>query len=153
MGLAGGAKNVDFRVFGKIFASWVASLPVAGFGAVALYVAMGSTAINLIVVLPIAFATVAYVLWVTRDDEVVIEDALADVGGDGTKQPTVFELFHKHAEAVEVTVDHMLTAVDKATKGEDASAEIQATIDAELAADNLKNAQEKSQFQRMEITD
>ena len=29
-------------------------------------------------------------------------------------------------EAVEVTVDHMLTAVDKATKGEDASAEIQA---------------------------
>lgn len=140
VGLAGGAKNVDFRVFGKIFASWVASLPAAGFGAVTLYVAMGSTAINLIVVLPIAFATVAYVLWVTRDDEVVIEDALADVGGDGTKQPTVFELFHKHAEAVEVTVDHMLTAVHKATKGEDASAEIQATIDAELAADNLKNA-------------
>ena len=60
--------------------------------------------------------TVAYVLWVTRDDEVVIEDALADAGGDGTKQPTVFELFHKHAEAVEVTVDHMLTAVDKATR-------------------------------------
>ena len=140
VGLAGGAKNVDFRVFGKIFASWVASLPAAGFGAVTLYVAMGSTAINLIVVLPIAFAMVAYVLWATRDDEVVIEDALADVGGDGTKQPTVFELFHKHAEAVEVTVGHMLTAVDKATKGEDASAEIQATIDAELAADNLKNA-------------
>ena len=31
VGLAGGAKNVDFRVFGKIFASWVASLPAAGF--------------------------------------------------------------------------------------------------------------------------
>ena len=88
----------------------------------------------------IAFAAVAYVLWVTRDEEVVIEDALADVGGDGTKQPTVFELFHKHAEAVEVTVNHMLTAVDKATKGQDASKEIQATIDAELAADELKNA-------------
>ena len=49
-------------------------------------------------------------------------------------------MFHKHAEAVEVTVDHMLTAVDKATKGEDASAEIQATIDAELVADDIKNA-------------
>ena len=140
VGLAGGAKNVDFRVFGKIFASWVASLPAAGFGAVTLYVAMGSTAINLIVVLPIAFATVAYVLWITRDEEIVIEDALADVGGDGTKQPTVFELFHTHAEAVEATVENMLTAVSKATAGEDASAEIQATIDAELYADDIKNA-------------
>jgi uncharacterized protein Yka (UPF0111/DUF47 family) len=140
VGLAGGAKNVDFRVFGKIFASWVASLPAAGFGAITLYVAMGSTAINLIVVLPIAFATVAYVLWITRDEEIVIEDALADVGGDGTKQPTVFELFHTHAEAVEATVENMLTAVSKATAGEDASAEIQATIDAELYADDIKNA-------------
>ena len=140
VGLAGGAKNVDFRVFGKIAASWVASLPAAGFGSVTLYVAMGSTAINLIVVLPIAFAAVAYLLWVTRDSEVVIDDALADVGGDGTKQPTVFELFHKHAEAVEQTVDNMLSAVEKATSGEDASEEIRATIEAELHADELKNA-------------
>jgi len=30
VGLAGGAKAVDFRVFGKIIASWLASLPAAG---------------------------------------------------------------------------------------------------------------------------
>ena len=140
VGLAGGAKNVDFRVFGKIFASWVASLPAAGFGAVTLYVAMGSTAINLIVVLPIAFGAVAYVIWLTKDDEIVVEDALADVGGDGSKQPTVFELFYTHAEAVETTVENMLTAVEKATSGDDATVEIQATIDAELHADEIKNA-------------
>ena len=141
VGLAGGAKNVDFRVFGKIAASWVASLPAAGFGAVTLYVAMASEPINLIVVLPIAFASVGYVLWITRDDEIVVEDALAEAGAaDGDKQPTVFELFHTHAEAVEATVESMLTAVSKATAGEDASAEIQATIDAELRADDIKNA-------------
>jgi len=140
VGLAGGAKNVDFRVFGKIAASWVASLPAAGFGAVTLYVAMASTPLNMIVVLPIAFAGVAYVLWITRDDEIAIEDALAEASGSGDKQPTVFELFHTHAEAVEATVENMLTAVSKATAGEDASAEIQATIDAELYADDIKNA-------------
>ena len=39
VGLAGGAKAVDFRVFGKIAASWVASVPAAAFGAVVLFVA------------------------------------------------------------------------------------------------------------------
>ena len=42
VGLAGGAKAVDFRVFGKIFASWIASLPAAGFGSIVIYVASGS---------------------------------------------------------------------------------------------------------------
>ena len=143
VGLAGGAKAVDFRVFGKIVASWVASLPAAGFGAIVIYVASGSDPINLIVILPIAFMGVVWVMWKTKDDEVHVEDALADVGGDtGSRQiaPTVFELFHTHAVSVEVTVNHMLEAVNKAADGKDASAEIQATIEAEHAADNLKAA-------------
>ena len=143
VGLAGGAKAVDFRVFGKIVASWVASLPAAGFGAVVIYVASGSDPINLIVILPIAFMSVVWVMWKTKDDEVHVEDALADVGGDtgsGQIAPTVFELFHTHAESVEVTVNHMLNAVDKAVDGKDPSAEIQATIEAEHAADKLKAA-------------
>ena len=86
---------------------------------------------------------VVWVMWKTKDDEVHVEDALADVGGDtGSSQiaPTVFELFHTHAVSVEVTVNHMLEAVNKAADGKDASAEIQATIEAEHAADNLKAA-------------
>ena len=143
VGLAGGAKAVDFRVFGKIVASWVASLPAAGFGAIVIYVASGSDPINLIVILPIAFMGVVWVMWKTKDDEVHVEDALADVGGDtgsGQIAPTVFELFHTHAVSVEVTVNHMLEAVNKAADGKDASAEIQATVEAEHAADNLKAA-------------
>lgn len=141
VGLAGGAKNVDFRVFGKIAASWIASLPAAGFGAVTLYVAMGSDPLKLIVVLPISFLLVGYVMWKTNGDEIFVEDALADAGGDNSKyDPTVFELFHTHAEAVENTVNHMLSAVKKATDGEDASEEIKATIEAELKADDIKNA-------------
>ena len=42
VGLAGGAKAVDFRVFGKIFASWVASIPAAGFGSIVIFVAVAS---------------------------------------------------------------------------------------------------------------
>ena len=141
VGLAGGAKNVDFRVFGKIAASWVASLPAAGFGSITLYVAMGSDPLKLIVVLPISFLLVGYVMWKTNGDEIFVEDALADAGGDNSKyDPTVFELFHTHAEAVEDTVNHMLSAVKKATDGEDASEEIKATIEAELKADDIKNA-------------
>ena len=141
VGLAGGAKNVDFRVFGKIAASWVASLPAAGFGSITLYVAMGSDPLKLIVVLPISFLLVGYVMWKTNGDEIFVEDALADAGGDNSKyDPTVFELFHTHAEAVENTVNHMLSAVKKATDGEDASEEIKATIEAELKADDIKNA-------------
>jgi predicted phosphate transport protein (TIGR00153 family) len=141
VGLAGGAKNVDFKVFGKIAASWVASLPAAGFGSVTLYVAMGSDPLKLIVVLPISFLLVGYVMWKTSGDEIFVEDALADAGADGGKyDPTVFELFHTHAEAVEETVEHMLTAVKKSASGEDASEEINATIEAELRADDIKNA-------------
>jgi|TARA_B110000444_G_scaffold26657_2_gene22046 PiT family inorganic phosphate transporter len=141
VGLAGGAKNVDFRVFGKIAASWVASLPAAGFGAVTLYVAMGSDPIKLIVVLPISFLIVGYIIWKTNGEEIFVEDALADASGSSGKyDPTVFELFHTHAVAVEDTVNHMLSAVKKSTNGESAEKEIKATIEAELKADEIKNS-------------
>ncbi|MDC1420033.1 DUF47 family protein [Euryarchaeota archaeon] len=139
VGLAGGAKNVDFRVFGKIAASWVASLPAAAFGSITIYMAMGSDPLKLIVVLPIAFIAVGYIMWKTKDDEIHIEDALADAGGNKDIMPTVFELFHSHALLVEETVEHMLTAVEKATNGEDPSKEINDTIESELRADELKN--------------
>ena len=140
VGLAGGAKNVDFRVFGKIVASWVASLPAAGFGSVVIYVASGSDPINLLVIIPISFLMVGYVMWATKDNEVFVEDALADAGGDAEKgASTYFELFHTHAEAVEETVNHMLDAVNNAADGKDPSEAIEATISAELNADNVKN--------------
>ena len=136
VGLAGGAKAVDFRVFGKIAASWVASVPAAAFGAIVLFVASGGESLNMIVLLPLSFIAVGYAIW-KSGGEVHVEDALSDVGGDG-HSTTPFELFHEHAQAVEKTVEHMLEAVNTACDGEDASEAIQATIDAELVADNVK---------------
>ncbi len=137
VGLAGGAKAVDFRVFGKIAASWVASVPVAAFGAIVLFVASGGNDLNMIVILPLSFLAVAYAIW-KSDGEVHVEEALSDVGGDGFAV-TPFELFHTHAQAVEETVENMLEAVNISCDGGDASAAIQATIDAELKADNIKS--------------
>jgi predicted phosphate transport protein (TIGR00153 family) len=140
VGLAGGAKAVDFRVFGKIIASWLASLPAAGFGSIVIYVAVGSDPIKLLIVIPIAFAAIIYSIWATRDGEVFVDDALADAGSNSEKgAPTYFELFHTHAEAVEDTVNHMLEAVNIAADGNDPSEAIEATIAAELKADNVKN--------------
>mgnify|MGYP003308076611 FL=1 len=136
VGLAGGAKAVDFRVFGKIAASWVASVPAAAFGAIVLFVASGGESLNMIVLLPLSFMAVGYAIW-KSSGEVHVEDALSDVGGDG-HSTTPFELFHEHAQAVEKTVEHMLEAVNTACDGEEASEAIQATIEAELAADNVK---------------
>ena len=140
VGLAGGAKAVDFRVFGKIVSSWVASLPAAGFGSIAIYVASGSDPIKLLVIIPIAFAIVAYVIWATWDDEIYVEDALSDAGSaDNKGAPTHFELFHAHAVAVEETVGHMLSAVNAAADGEDPEDHITSTVEAELRADEVKN--------------
>ena len=136
VGLAGGAKAVDFRVFGKIAASWVASVPAAAFGAIVLFVASGGESLNMIVLLPLSFIAVGYAIW-KSGGEVHVEDALSDVGGDGHSS-TPFELFHEHAQAVEKTVEHMLEAVNTACDGEDVSEAIQATIEAELVADNVK---------------
>ena len=140
VGLAGGAKAVDFRVFGKIIASWLASLPAAGFGSIVIYVAVSSDPIKLLIVIPMAFAAIIYSIWATKDGEVFVDDALADAGSNSEKgAPTYFELFHTHAEAVEDTVNHMLEAVNIAADGNDPSEAIQATIAAELRADNVKN--------------
>ena len=139
VGLAGGAKAVDFRVFGKIFASWVASIPAAGFGSVVIFVAVASDPVHLIVVLPIAFAAVVYVMWATREGEIYVEDALSDASGSDGSAPTHFELLHTHALAVEETVAHMLDAVNKAADGKDPKKEIEATVEAELRADVIKN--------------
>ena len=140
VGLAGGAKAVDFRVFGKIVSSWVASLPAAGFGSIAIYVASGSDPIKLLVIIPIAFAIVAYVIWATWDEEIHVEDALSDAGSvDNKGAPTHFELFHAHAVAVEETVGHMLRAVNAAAEGEDPEDHITSTVEAELRADEVKN--------------
>ena len=136
VGLAGGAKAVDFRVFGKIAASWVASVPVAAFGAVVLYVASGGDPLKMIVILPLSFIAIGYAIW-RSGGEVHIEDALSDAGGDGLAT-TPFEVFHQHAEAVEGTVGHMLEAVNTACDGGDPTESIQATIEAELIADNVK---------------
>ena len=136
VGLAGGAKAVDFRVFGKIAASWVASVPAAAFGAVVLFVASGGDALNMIVILPLAFMAVGVAIW-KSGSEVHVEDALSDVGGDGN-EATPFELFHDHARAVEETVEHMLEAVNAACDGEDATEAIEMTIKTELKADYVK---------------
>ena len=136
VGLAGGAKAVDFRVFGKIAASWVASVPAAAFGAVVLFVASGGDVLNMIVILPLAFIAVGVAIW-KSGSEVHVEDALSDVGGDG-HEVTPFELFHEHAQAVEETVEHMLVAVNAACDGEDATEAIEMTIKTELKADYVK---------------
>ncbi|RJU90034.1 MAG: DUF47 family protein [Candidatus Poseidoniales archaeon] len=136
VGLAGGAKAVDFRVFGKIAASWVASVPAAAFGAIVLFVASGGEPLNMIVLLPISFMAVGYAIW-KSSGEVHVEEALSDVGGDG-HSITPFELFHAHAQEVEKTVEHMLEAVNIACDNGDAAEAIQATIESELAADNVK---------------
>ena len=136
VGLAGGAKAVDFRVFGKIAASWVASVPAAAFGAIVLFVASGGDSLNMIVLLPLSFLAIAFAIW-KSSGEIHVEEALSDVGGDG-HAITPFELFHGHAEAVEKTVEHMLEAVNLACDDKDPSEAIQSTIDAELNADHVK---------------
>tara|TARA_B100000900_G_scaffold230390_1_gene195635 strand:+ start:172 stop:2295 length:2124 start_codon:yes stop_codon:yes gene_type:complete len=138
VGLAGGAKAVDFRVFGKIAASWVASVPAAAFGAVVLFVASGGDMLNMIVILPLSFIAAGYAIW-KGGSEVHVEDALSDVGGDG-HEVTPFELFHEHAQAVEETVEHMLMAVNAACDGEDATESIEMTIKTELKADYVKSS-------------
>ena len=137
VGLAGGAKAVDFRVFAKIAASWVASVPVAAFGAIVLFVASGGSLLNMIVILPISFIAVGIAIW-KSGGEIHIEEALSDASQERLKT-SPFHKFHEHAQSVEVTVNHMLKAVNDACDGNDPSEAIKATIDAELEADNVKS--------------
>ena len=138
VGLAGGAKAVDFRVFGKIAASWVASLPAAAFGSVVLLVLSGGDFLTMVIWVTLAFVAVATVMWRTRGNEIHVEEALADIGGDGSAV-TPLEIFREHATAVTTTVDCMLEAVDFAIKGDEKLDEaVKATSEAEHKADKLK---------------
>ncbi|HIB24216.1 MAG: hypothetical protein CXX81_20190 [Methanobacteriota archaeon] len=143
VGLAGGASAVDFRVFWKIAASWVASLPVAGFGAVIFYIMFAGTPMNVVVVTVLAFAITGYVVIKPipeRDDE---EDAvdieiIAPLPSVEVMGVSPFELFHEHAIAVERTVSCMAEAISAAVSGGDPTEKIAATVSAELEADHLK---------------
>ena len=63
VGLAGGASSVDFRVFGKIAASWVASIPAAGFGAMILYAIFGLNETRFIVSVLIIMSVILWLLY------------------------------------------------------------------------------------------
>ncbi|HIC61460.1 MAG TPA: inorganic phosphate transporter [Marine Group III euryarchaeote] len=63
VGLAGGASSVDFRVFGKIAASWVASIPAAGFGAMILYAIFGLDETRFIVSVLIIMSAISWLLY------------------------------------------------------------------------------------------
>lgn len=138
VGLAGGAKAVDFRVFGKIAASWIASLPAAAFGSIVLLVLSGGDFLTMVVLVTIAFVVVALIMWRTKDNEIHVEEALADIGGDGAVTP--LEIFREHATAVEKTVNNMFEAVEIAISGKgDLDEAIKATSQSELEADELKS--------------
>ncbi len=63
VGLAGGASSVDFRVFGKIAASWVASIPAAGFGAMILYAIFGLNETRFIISVLIIMSAILWLLY------------------------------------------------------------------------------------------
>ena len=131
VGLAGGAAAVDFRVFGKIAASWVASLPVAGFGAILFYILFAGDPVNVMIVVLLSIVGTVMVIIRTED----IEDESIDTVI--TSEP--FEQFHEHAKAVQKTVECMNQAIDVAASGKDPSKYIKATIAAELEADIIKS--------------
>ncbi len=147
VGLAGGASAVDFRVFGKIAASWVASLPLAAVGAIIFFVLFAGNETNVMVVTVLAFGVTGYVMLKPRVPEVVsrtlvVSETPSGVVGEPAPvafAATPFELFHQHAQAVERTVDCMLEAVRAAAEGDDPTEHITATVAAELKADGLKS--------------
>ncbi|HJM55177.1 MAG TPA: DUF47 family protein [Poseidonia sp.] len=137
VGLAGGAGAVDFRVFGKIAASWVASLPIAGAGAVVFVILFAGSPINVAIVTLIAIGLTATVV-LRPDIKAENREELVDTTPYDTLDPTPFDMFYGHAKAVEKTVEHMLVAVTAAAKGKEADEYISATIAAELDADHIK---------------
>ena len=144
VGLAGGASAVDFRVFAKIAASWVASLPVAGVGAVVFFILFALNPMNVLVVSVLSLIIVVYVM--TRPElereeteaPIVVSEMPMGEAADGAAR-TVFQVFHEHAVAVEETVEHMFEAVKDAVTGKDVSEAIKATQEAELKADGVKS--------------
>ena len=63
VGLAGGTASVDFKVFGKIAASWVASIPAAAFGSIALYIIFGLNETRFIISVTIILSTIVWLLY------------------------------------------------------------------------------------------
>ena len=63
VGLAGGTASVDFKVFGKIAASWVASIPAAAFGAIALYMIFGLNETRFIISVAIILSIIIWLLY------------------------------------------------------------------------------------------
>ncbi len=144
VGLAGGASAVDFKVFAKIAGSWVASLPVAGVGAIILYILFAGSSTNVAIILPLAILSVIYVM---KKEDGTVEDEGKIVQIDtpvGEERGGLLDLFHQHAAAVEDTVNHMLNAVSIAVSGKIPEDEILATQEAELKADELKAAMRDS---------
>ena len=63
VGLAGGASSVDFKVFGKIAASWVASIPAAAFGSIILYIIFGLNETRFILSVTIILSIIFWLLY------------------------------------------------------------------------------------------
>jgi hypothetical protein len=121
----------------------VASLPVAGVGAVVFCVLFAMNPTNVLIVSVISVGMVIYVM--TREDDEVEDTSVPIVVsempmGEATPRAarTVFQVFHEHAIAVETTVAHMMQAINDAVSDNDPAASIKATQEAELAADDIK---------------
>jgi len=78
VGLAGGASSVDFRVFGRIAASWVASLPIAAFGAVVLYILFGTNETRFAIVVLLVLAVIGTALYTSLRKGPVTDKLLED---------------------------------------------------------------------------
>jgi len=63
VGLARGTSSVDFGVFGKIAASWVASIPAAGIGAVLLYLIFGLNETRFVISVSLILAAIMWILY------------------------------------------------------------------------------------------
>jgi len=63
VGLAGGASSVDFRVFGRIIASWVFSKPIIIGGTIILYILFGCNPIRFAIVVIIVSTIMAVTLY------------------------------------------------------------------------------------------
>ena len=78
VGLARGTSSVDFGVFGKIAASWVASIPAAGIGAVLLYLVFGLNETRFVVSVSLILAAIMWILYQSFRSEPRIE---IEIGG------------------------------------------------------------------------
>ncbi len=78
VGLARGTSSVDFGVFGKIAASWVASIPAAGIGAVLLYLVFGLNETRFIISVSLILAAIMWILYQSIGSEPRVE---IEIGG------------------------------------------------------------------------